>query len=132
MGTWGTGPFDSDAAADFAAHLDKASPDERVESVRGVLTRTVAAARHSIEAPAALAAVALVAAQCPGGEPIDPSDGPAQPMPPFPEDFRVLAAQALDRVAADEAGISGSWVDPADAREWLAMVESLRSVLASR
>ena len=29
MGTWGTGPFDNDTAADFAGDLDDAPPGER-------------------------------------------------------------------------------------------------------
>ncbi|MEV5927762.1 DUF4259 domain-containing protein [Streptomyces cellulosae] len=37
MGTWGTGPFDNDAAADFAVGLDEAEPARRVEMVCAVL-----------------------------------------------------------------------------------------------
>ncbi|MDI2130528.1 DUF4259 domain-containing protein [Yinghuangia seranimata] len=72
MGTWGTGPFDNDTAADFAATLDEARPEERASIVRGVLTRTVTANGYPAEADEAIAAAALIAAQCPGGQPVDP------------------------------------------------------------
>ncbi|WP_309171984.1 MULTISPECIES: DUF4259 domain-containing protein [unclassified Streptomyces] len=41
MGTWDTGPFDNDTAADFTNALDGAKPEEREALIRGVLTRTV-------------------------------------------------------------------------------------------
>lgn len=128
MGTWGTGPFDNDAAADFAGDLDDASPGEREALVRGVLTRTVKAMGYPGEAPEAVAAAALIAAQCPGGEPVDTVYGPEQPLLAFPQNLRDLAAQALDRVMADEWW-SETWIDPADARQWLASVKALRNVL---
>ena len=66
MGTWGTGPFDNDTAADFAGDLDDAPPGEREALVRGVLARTVRATGYLDEAQEAVAAAALIAAQCPG------------------------------------------------------------------
>jgi hypothetical protein len=129
VGTWGTGPFDNDEAADFADDLDDASPDERVALVRGVLTRTVRATEYLDEAELAVAAAALIAAQCPGGRPVDTVYGPEQPLPRFPEDLRELAARALDRILADEPGLRGNWADPADTRRWLASVRAFRDVL---
>lgn len=104
MGTWGTGPFDNDEAADFAGDLDDAPPGEREALVRGVLTRTVGATGFLDEAERAVAATALIAAHCPGGRPVETVYGPEQPLPVFPEDLRELAARALDRVLAGEAG----------------------------
>lgn len=130
MGTWGTGPFDNDAAADFCDVLDDAaSSDEREEIVRGVLTRTVNATGYLIEAQEAVAAAVLIAAQCPGGEPVETVYGPRQPLPAFPSDLRELAATALDRISADESGLSAGWVSPADARDWLSSLKNLRDVL---
>lgn len=40
MGTWDTGPFDNDTAADFSNTLDDAGPEERETLIRGVLQRT--------------------------------------------------------------------------------------------
>ncbi|MEV3957011.1 DUF4259 domain-containing protein [Streptomyces albogriseolus] len=74
MGTWGIGPFDNDAAADFAAGLDEAGPERRVAMIRDVLVRTIDATGWLADADEAVAAAALVAARCPGGEPVDPDD----------------------------------------------------------
>jgi hypothetical protein len=128
VGTWGTGPFDNDAAADFAGDLDDAAPGDREALVRGILTRVVRATGYPGEAPEAVAAAALIAAQCPGGEPVDPVYGPEQPLVAFPQALRGLAAEALDRVLADEWWFE-TWTDPADARQWLASVKALRDVL---
>lgn len=39
MGTWDTGPFDNDIAADFGGDLDEAAWEEREPTIRGVLVR---------------------------------------------------------------------------------------------
>jgi hypothetical protein len=68
MGTWGTGPFDKDTAADFSNDLDDAaSLTEREDLICGVLARTVKATGYLTEAEEAVAAAALIAAQCPVG-----------------------------------------------------------------
>lgn len=129
MGTWGTGPFDNDTAADFSYTLDEAAFGERDQVLRGVLARTAEAVGYLTEAEDAVAAAALVAAHCPGGRPIDTVYGPKQPVPVMSNDVRALAADALDRVTADESGLVETWGDPADARQWLSMIKSLRDVL---
>ncbi|MFJ3615187.1 DUF4259 domain-containing protein [Streptomyces hydrogenans] len=43
MGTWDTGPFYNDTAADFANTLDAAEPEAREGLIRGVLVRTIEA-----------------------------------------------------------------------------------------
>ncbi|MGC5234752.1 DUF4259 domain-containing protein [Streptomyces albogriseolus] len=129
MGTWGIGPFDNDAAADFAAGLDEAEPERRVEMVRDVLVRTVDATGWLADADEAVAAAALVAAQCPGGEPVDPDDGPQEPMPAFPDQLRKLAGEALARIATDPCGPAPNWVDPDDAKQWQASLARLRAML---
>lgn len=68
MGTWDVGPFDNDTAADFGGDLDEVAAGEREGIVRSALTRVIDTAAY-LEAPAsevAVAAAALVAAQCPG------------------------------------------------------------------
>ncbi|MYX37745.1 MULTISPECIES: DUF4259 domain-containing protein [unclassified Streptomyces] len=130
MGTWATGPFDNDTAADFACALDDAKPREREALARGVLTRTVHAAGYLAEAEEAVAAAALIAAQCPGGEPVDTSYGPETPIPIFPSDLRTLADEALARIVSGESGLSSNWVDPRERRQWRVTLNRLRSVLA--
>ena len=108
-----------------------APPGEREALVRGVLTRTVRTTGYLDEAQEAVAAAALIAAQCPGGGPVETVYGPEQPLPVFPEDLRELAARALDRILADDPGLE-MWVGPADAPQWLAAVAALRDVLGPR
>ncbi|WP_232795215.1 DUF4259 domain-containing protein [Kitasatospora sp. NRRL B-11411] len=129
MGTWGTGPFDNDTAADFANALDDAGAEEREALIRGVLVRAVNATDELSEAEEAVGAAAVLASQCPGGQPVDPVCGPETPMPEFSTDLRVLAAEALTRIAADDDGLVSNWVEPGDAHRWLAMVAALRAVL---
>ncbi|MFB7337920.1 DUF4259 domain-containing protein [Streptomyces adustus] len=130
MGTWDIGPFDNDTAADFAAALDDAEPESREILIRGVLVRTIDATGWLTGAEEAVAAAALIAAQCPGGEPVDPAYGPETPMPEFPADLRSLADEALARIVDDEDGPASNWVDPEDWRRWRAILGRLRAVLA--
>nr|WP_319735580.1 DUF4259 domain-containing protein [Streptomyces niveiscabiei] len=93
MGTWGTAPFDNDSAADFGGALDEIPAENRPAAVRERLLlatddrpdgRSGDRADAYVEAPdaeQAVAAAALVAAQCPGGEPVDPVYGPEEPLP---------------------------------------------------
>ncbi|WP_455430990.1 DUF4259 domain-containing protein [Streptomyces cadmiisoli] len=130
MGTWDTGPFDNDTAADFTDTLDDAKPAEREALIRGVLTRTVDATGWLTEGEEAVAAAALIAARCLGGDPIDTRFGPAEPMPAFSDDLRMLADQALARIISDEAGPASNWVDPEGWKRWRANLNRLRTVLA--
>ncbi|MGW1728343.1 DUF4259 domain-containing protein [Streptomyces sp. NPDC002306] len=130
MGTWDTGPFGNDTAADFAGALDDAGPGEREALIRGVLARTVDAVGWLTEGEEAVAAAALIAAQCPGGDPIDTPFGPEKPMPVFSSGLRVLADEALARVISDEDGPASNWVDPAQWKQWRAGLNRLRTVLA--
>lgn len=77
-----------------------------------------------------MAAAALIAAQCPGGDTIDTPYGPERPMPAFPNDLRTLADEALARVISEEAKPASNWVDPADWKQWRANFTCLRTVLA--
>ncbi|MEW2417484.1 DUF4259 domain-containing protein [Streptomyces sp. NPDC046866] len=128
MGTWGTGPFDNDTAADFSGDLDEAAADEREGIVRGALLRVIGTAGY-LEAPEsdhAVAAAALVAAQSPGGEPAHPVYGPEEPLPDL-TGLRDLALQALDRVMTEPSELMDLWAE-ADGAPWRANVRRLRKV----
>ncbi|WP_380280742.1 DUF4259 domain-containing protein [Kitasatospora purpeofusca] len=129
MGTWGIGPFDNDTAADFALALDEAESGEREAMVRRVLTRTLSAADHLDEEQEAVAAAALIAAQCPGGRQVESGCDPETVMPTFAEDLRLLADEALARIASGDFDLAGSWVSATDYTRWIAMIKALRSVL---
>ncbi|MGR7003182.1 DUF4259 domain-containing protein [Yinghuangia aomiensis] len=129
VGTWDTGPFDNDTAADFSIALDEARLEEREALVRDVLTRTLNPDGCLFEAEQAIAAAALVAAQCPGGQPVDPVWGPEQPMPAFAVELRALAVEALERIADDETGFASNWVTDADPGTWLRGLRDLSNGL---
>jgi hypothetical protein len=132
MGAWGTGPFDNDDAVDFAASLDDLEPDDRTDAIREALA-DAAAETDYLERDtggAAIAAAALVAAQYPDGEPVDPVHGPKQSMPELPADLRPVAVQALTRVLADESELFELWTDAPDGEAWFTMVAQLAEVLA--
>jgi hypothetical protein len=131
VGTWGTGPFDNDDAADFAADLEDSQAGDPVRVVTRVLTDTMAA-RDYLEADLgaeAVAAAALLAAQCPGGDPIGP-EGPHGELPTFPDTLRPLAVRALDRVLADDSELTELWAESDESDGWRSGILRLRGVLA--
>lgn len=131
MGTWGAGPFDNDTAADFAGDLDDMLEQERSAAVRAALEAAVLA-KDGLDGgrgDVAVAAAALVAAQCPGGEPTDPIYGPEQPLPDLPAELRPLAVEALSRVIGPDSELPGLWAGSDKAAEWHADVAKLRAVL---
>ncbi|MFI5815506.1 DUF4259 domain-containing protein [Streptomyces sp. NPDC051643] len=131
MGTWDIGPFGNETAAGFANALDDAEPEACEALIRGVLVRTVVAAGYLTEADEAVAAPALIAAQCPGGQTVVATPcGPETPIPVFPSDLRTLADKTLARIAGDEAGPASKWVDPEDWKQWQAILtRRLRAAL---
>ncbi|MFK4152887.1 DUF4259 domain-containing protein [Streptomyces fungicidicus] len=132
LGTWDIGPFENDMAADFAYTLDEPAPDKREGLVRATLSRTIQA-RDYLESPEgaeAVAAAALIAAQCPGGEPISTSYGPEEALPAFADDLRPLAVEALDRVAAEKSELAELWDETPSGPTWRQSISRLRVVLA--
>ncbi|MGW7088448.1 DUF4259 domain-containing protein [Streptomyces sp. NPDC054871] len=129
MGTWDFGPFDNDTAADFCGDLDDAPAEDRLGLVHAALDDAVGdgGALDADVAETAVAAAALVAAQCPGGEPVDPVYGPEQPIPDLLS-LREPARQALGRVVSDGSELLELW-DESDGQPWRRSVEALRRVL---
>ncbi|MFD8217623.1 DUF4259 domain-containing protein [Streptomyces sp. NPDC059697] len=132
MGTWDIGPFENDMAADFAYTLDETVKDKRESLVRATLTRTIQTLDYleSPEGAEAVAAAALIAAQCPGGEPISTSYGPDEALPVFAEDLRPLAVEALDRVVAEASELAELWDETPDGPKWRQSISRIRAVLA--
>lgn len=142
MGTWDTGHFDNDTAADFAGDLDSATAERRVEVVREALARVAGgggpvrtagadpSGPDAGEAVVAVAAAALVAAQCPGGPPVETVYGPDEPLPRFPEELRESAFLALERVLAAGSELAELWADAEGwTGPWRRGVEALRDSL---
>ncbi|MGW7443020.1 DUF4259 domain-containing protein [Kitasatospora sp. NPDC054795] len=135
MGTWGIGPFDNDTAADFADALDEAAEREREAVVRTALIRTVPPRGRPEyleyrEGTEAVAAAALVAAQCPGDAPVDTSYRPDQALPVFATGLRSLAVEALHRVVAEASELAELWDEAPGGTKWRQAVRRLRAVLA--
>ncbi|WP_250002995.1 DUF4259 domain-containing protein [Actinoplanes sp. M2I2] len=132
MGTWDAGPFDNDDAADFAYQLDEAPAPARIEMIGAVLERvadpTDDDSRLS-DAPRAVAAAALIAAQGPGGVPVDPNYGPSTPMPQFPAYLRGLAINALDSVISKPTWLAEAWDESPSGPEWRRTISDLRTIL---
>ncbi|MFC9625509.1 DUF4259 domain-containing protein [Streptomyces sp. NPDC056930] len=132
MGTWDIGHFDNDTAADFSGGLDDAPQGKRAELIRDALADVVRTEDYldSDEAAVAVAAAALVAAQCPGGEPVTTAYGPDKPLPELPLELRDLAVQALDRVVAEPSELLELWTEGGDGEQWKEGIGRLRAVLA--
>ncbi|MGW2868926.1 DUF4259 domain-containing protein [Kitasatospora sp. NPDC001225] len=133
MGTWDIGHFDNDSAADFCGGLDDAAPGEREALLRSALLYAVRAEEFldSDEAVEAVAAAALVAAQCPGGAAVTSAYGPKEPVPPLSAELRPLAVAALDRVVAEESELAELWDESGEAAAWREGIRTLREVLAA-
>jgi len=132
MGTWDAGPFANDTAADWCNDLDDAAADARQGLIRATLVRAADTTGHldADVAEEAVAAAALVAAQCPGGEPAHPHYGPDEPHPDL-TGLRALALQGLDRAMAKPSELLELWAE-SDGGPWQATVNRLRSTLTSR
>ncbi|MFE7386576.1 DUF4259 domain-containing protein [Streptomyces sp. NPDC057582] len=132
MGTWDIGHFDSDTAADFSGDLDDAPRNKRAELIRDALTAVVGTTDYldSDDAVVAVAAAALVAAQCPGGEPVTTAYGPDEPLPELPVELRRLAVQAIDRVVTEPSELLELWNEGGHEELWKEGIGRLRAVLA--
>ncbi|MFF0055077.1 DUF4259 domain-containing protein [Streptomyces microflavus] len=133
MGAWDIGHFDNDTAADFGGRVDDAEPEKKADVLRAVLTAAAGTAGQDYldSGEEAVAAAALVAAQCPGGEPVTTAYGPKDPLPPLPADLRPLAVRALDRLTGTNAEPLDLWEEAGAGAEWLAGIAALRAVLAA-
>lgn len=132
MGTWGTGPFDSDMAADFVGGLAGMPTEQVVESMAGAFRRVVNSGSRvdGGDGAEAVAAAALIAAQIPGSQVvIDPDDGPSEPLPVLPMPLRPEAGRALRRVLEDGSELAEGWVETAEAEEWRATVQAITRAL---
>ncbi|HEX5594576.1 MAG TPA: DUF4259 domain-containing protein [Micromonosporaceae bacterium] len=138
MGTWDSGPFDNDTAADWSGDFDDPDVTKRPALVNEALAR-VAGEDGYLDADVAceaIAAAAVVAAQQPGGQPI------TSPYPPnflrdggrldLPDDLAALAVRALDRIMAADSEWRDLWQDAAGhANPAFDAVHDLRKVLTA-
>ena len=131
MGTWGTGPFDSDMAEDVVDQLESL-PARRIDVLTDRLERAASAQPDELLGEV-LAAAAVVAANLPAGRDLPWNDD-------YPgittwlsgdqaESLALLARRALDMRFRPDGGYRRSWVDDAERRERHAAYEQIRLVL---
>ncbi|KQX53168.1 MULTISPECIES: DUF4259 domain-containing protein [unclassified Streptomyces] len=131
MGTWDIGPFDNDTAADFSYRVDKAPAEEKAEVLGATFREVRESGEEDVDsdvAVEAIASAALVAAQCPGGDPVTTAYGPKEPLPPLPAELRQEAVAALDRILTEPSELLELW-EESDGEEWKTGVRKLRAVL---
>jgi hypothetical protein len=130
VGTWGSGPFDSDYAADFVDQLEASDLDAQLRLVRDTLERMARSTGRVEDGAEAVAAAAVVAGQCPGGERYaSAGDALKGSLVRFPAGLRPLAAAALTRALDEDSGMSAGWVSQDDATAWRAELEQVRALL---
>ncbi|MET0704073.1 MAG: DUF4259 domain-containing protein [Mycobacterium sp.] len=119
VGTWGTGPFDNDAARDWADGFDATAFGDRT----GFLANTFAKSHRSgalgnDDCQEIVAAAAVMAALMPGGPPIDSEVGPTitagEPGFAVTDDLRKAGVAALREVAAPQSEWAQLWARSGD------------------
>ncbi|MFC7819542.1 MULTISPECIES: DUF4259 domain-containing protein [unclassified Streptomyces] len=132
MGTWGTGPFDSDLAADFVDELEGLTHQQVIDVLERAFQRVTSSGARTDggDGAEAVAAGALVASTIPDSLiAIDPEDGPRGPLPKLSASLHALARLALDRVLQDGSEMATGWVDSADADQWRQEVQRILQAL---
>jgi hypothetical protein len=135
MGAWDVGPFDNDAAADFAGDLTDASPENRPQLIREALTTAADNTEYldNADACAAIAAAAIVASQQPDGPEVDSVYGPDFLTDggsiDLPEDYVDLAVRAITRVLDEESEWRDLWEEADSLDEAIAALEPIRAAL---
>ncbi|MEV8312453.1 DUF4259 domain-containing protein [Streptomyces flavidovirens] len=135
MGTWGTGPFDSDLAADFVDELEGLTHQQVIDVLERAFQRVTSSGARvdGGDGAEAVAAGALVASTIPDSPIlIDPDDGSREPLPELPASLRTSARLALNRVLQDGSEMATGWVDSADADQWRQEVQQILQVLEAR
>ncbi|MFJ6661873.1 DUF4259 domain-containing protein [Streptomyces sp. NPDC091377] len=132
MGTWGTGPFDSDLAADLVDGLEGLAPQQVINVLEQAFQRVANAGTRvdSGDGVEAVAAAALVASTIANSQIVmDPEDGPEEPLPELPASIRAMARKALHRVLQEGSELTTGWVDSADADRWRQELQQILDAL---
>ncbi|MFG1664926.1 DUF4259 domain-containing protein [Streptomyces sp. Y7] len=132
MGTWGTGPFDSDVAADFVDGLEGKTPQQIIDSMTSAFRRVLTSGTRvdGGDGAAAVAAAALIVSQIPDSPVVlDPEDLPSEPLPGLPISLRPMAQQALRRVLQDGSELADGWVEGTEEDDWRREVRLITKTL---
>lgn len=136
MGTWGSGPFDSDTAEDFLDEMEEQSAPQRLAAVEATFLSAIeggASSSSSVLPEEVMAAAAVVAANVPAGRSLAwnkeyPSitEWLTKPITPA---LASSAVQALEAALPTDGWFWRSWVDTEERAEAQAAIDHLRSVL---
>jgi alpha-glucosidase len=136
MGTYGSGPFDSDTAEDFLDELEEQPVSRRLAVVESTFRSAIEAgggSNSSVLPEEVIAAAAVVAANIPAGSSLAwngeyPSitEWLAKPITPT---LASSAIQALDVALPADGWFWRSWVDASEREGAQDAIDSLRSVL---
>ncbi|GHG53014.1 DUF4259 domain-containing protein [Streptomyces griseocarneus] len=136
MGTWGSGPFDSDTAEDFLDELEEQSAPQRLAVVERTFRFAIeggGSSSSSVLPEEVMAAAALVAANIPAGRSLTWNEECpgivewlAKPVTPA---LASSAIQALEAALPVDGWFWRSWVDAEEKFEAQAAIDRLRSVL---
>ncbi|MEV5156394.1 DUF4259 domain-containing protein [Streptomyces werraensis] len=136
MGTWGSGPFDSDTAEDFLDAMERQSTAQRLEVIERTLRAAIEGAGSSTSSvlpEEVMAAAAVVAANVPAGQSLPyyeeyPSvtEWLAKPISPL---LASSAIRALELTLPEDGWFWRSWVDSDVREEAQAAINRLRAVL---
>lgn len=132
MGTWGSGPFNNDAAADFLGDLQKAPARGVVKALREIANAPAGKYIEIDDGGAAWAACELVALAFGHGGEASVDDavlGVAAKLAPSQEQRR-LAMEALARLADRATSeLAGLWHEGNDGSQFDALIADLRARL---
>lgn len=114
VGTWGTGPFDNDAAGDWANAFDAVAPEARTSFLVDTFDKSHGNGYlDNDDCQTIIAAAAKLAASMAGGPPIDGEYGPTTltgaPGVTVTDDLRNAAAAALRAVASPQTEWTQLW-----------------------
>ncbi|WP_431933665.1 DUF4259 domain-containing protein [Nonomuraea jabiensis] len=135
MGAWDSGPFDNDTAADWCGELHDADPEDRAGMVRQALLAAATSGGYldSDEGCAAMAAIAIVAAERCGGPPVTSVYAPDFVLDGtrigLSDDLVPLALHALERVLSENSELWQLWKEADGGRSLLAEAEPVRAAL---
>lgn len=132
MGTWGPGPFDNDAAADFLDAARASAPRTVSSALRAVIEAPAGAYIDVDDGGAAHAACELVALAFGQGDPADVDDATLEIVRRLKpkEEHRTLALRALPRIADPATSeLAGLWAEGADGPHFQARLGALEARL---
>ncbi|MDI2129794.1 DUF4259 domain-containing protein [Yinghuangia seranimata] len=132
--SWGAGAYDNESAQSIVSQLGYFGQAARIDAVRVLLDDVLEDPDCVLDTSGAeaVAAAAMVAGRCAGGERYVPDFGPTGGgLPDFPRELYVRAAQALDVVLGPGSDLARDWALADGGGAWRREVVRMRDLLRS-